>query len=103
MYVTDAIDITSWVYTTEHPQNCQYCKEVEENPGNCYVKVAWNIRTLNTELSCLDGNQWKQVLSASQTCLHMINIAFARGGAHLTIAHALRLLSTQDEIEIEKK
>ena len=32
-----------------------------------------------------------------------INIAFARGGAHLPIAHALRLLSTQDEIEIEKK
>ena len=30
------------------------------------------------------------------------NIAFARGGAHLPIAHALRLLST-NEIEIEKK
>ena len=29
------------------------------------------------------------------------NIAFARGGAHLPIAHALRLLL--DEIEIEKK
>ena len=32
-----------------------------------------------------------------------INIVFARGGAHLPIAHALRLLSTKDEIEIEKK
>ena len=31
----------------------------------------------------------------------MENIAFARGGAHLPIAHALRLFL--DEIEIEKK
>ena len=30
------------------------------------------------------------------------NIAFARGGAHLPIAHALRLLFLE-EIEIEKK
>ena len=32
----------------------------------------------------------------------VLNIAFARGGAHLPIAHALRLLFL-DEIEIEKK
>ena len=35
-------------------------------------------------------------------CVRSMNIAFARGGAHLPIAHALRLLST-NKIEIEKK
>ena len=42
-------------------------------------------------------------LTACETSDTNNNIAFARGGAHLPIAHALRLLSTQDEIEIEKK
>ena len=40
----------------------------------------------------------------SKTAIQLIlkNIAFARGGAHLPIANALRLLFL-DEIEIEKK
>ena len=42
----------------------------------------------------------KQVM---MNCIENIdNIAFARGGDHLPITHAVRLLST-NEIEIEKK
>ena len=45
-------------------------------------------------------DHWSALLVGK--CGSNSNIAFARGGAHLPIAHALRLLST-NEIEIEKK
>ena len=71
------------IYIMMLPYNHTYCDMVWPDHTNTYT---------NTDLVCMYH---------IDTDIES-NIAFARGGAHLPIAHALRLLFL-DEIEIEKK